>query len=61
MSAVLFGKKHKPRQRFYLLPGQGGRNYLRKQRRFIAWAVAVALLCGGVLAAALWWASRPKL
>jgi len=42
--------------------GQGGRNYYRKQRLFIAWAILVALLLGGVLATAMWWiAVRQKL
>ena len=58
---MLFGKKHKPHERFYLLPGQGGRNYLRKQRRFIAWAIVVAILFGGVLAVAMWWLSGQRL
>jgi Na+-driven multidrug efflux pump len=58
---VFFRKKNKPRERFYLLPGQGGRNYHRKQRRLLWWSVAVALLFGLVLAAVMWWLSRPKL
>jgi hypothetical protein len=58
---VFFRKKNKPRERFYLLPGQGGRNYHRKQRRLLWWSVAVALLFGLGLAAVMWWLSRPKL
>lgn len=58
---VFFGKKDKPRERFYLLPGQGGRNYRRKQRYILSWTVAVSLVAGGVLAFLLWWFSRPKL
>ena len=58
---MFFRKKNKPRERFYLLPGQGGRNYHRKQRRLLWWSVAVALLFGLVLAAVMWWLSRPKL
>jgi len=58
---VLFGKRHKPRERFYLFPGQGGRMYRRKQKRFMRWALAVALCFGSVLAAVLWWLSRPRL
>jgi hypothetical protein len=54
-------KKDKPRERFYLLPGQGGRNYYRKQRVILTWAVLVALICGGLLAVVMWWLSRPKL
>jgi hypothetical protein len=54
-------KKHKPRQRFYLLPGQGGKNYYRKQRVFLRWAVAVALLFGAILGLIMWLVSRQKL
>jgi hypothetical protein len=57
----MFGfKSKKSRQRFYLLPGQGGENYFRKQRVLLTWAVVVSLLCGLVLTAAMWWFSRPK-
>jgi hypothetical protein len=58
---VLFGKKHKPRERFYLLPGQGGRSYRQKQQRIMRWTYAVAIVSGLVLAAALWWYSRSRL
>jgi hypothetical protein len=58
---VIFRKKEKPRERFYLLPGQGGRNYYRKQRVMLQWAIVVALLGGAVLAAVMWFMSRPKL
>jgi len=57
---VVFGKKHKPKERYYLLPGQGGQSYLRKQRRLIAWSILVALLFGGGLAVVLWWLARPR-
>ena len=57
---MLFRKKNKPRERFYLLPGQGGQNFHRKQQFLLRWAVAVALLGGGLLTAVMWWLSRPK-
>jgi hypothetical protein len=60
-AAVFFRKKDKPRERFYLLPGQGGRNYQRKQLVFRFWAVVVALVFGTVMAMVMWWLSRPKL
>jgi len=58
---VFFRKKDKPHERFYLLPGQGGKNYHRKQMYIMRWTIAVALIFGALLAAALWWMSRPKL
>jgi uncharacterized MAPEG superfamily protein len=56
---VWFDKKDRPRERFYLLPGQGGRNYRAKQKIFLTWAALVALVFGGVLAVVMWWVSRP--
>jgi len=58
---VFFRKKDKSRSRFYLLPGQGGKNYYRKQRTLIAWSIIVALLGGVLLTVMMWWLSRPKL
>jgi len=59
---VVFGRKSKkPRERFYLLPGQGGKNYFRKQRVLLIWAVVVSLLFGLVLTAVMWWFSHPKI
>jgi hypothetical protein len=53
------GRKPKDRERYYLLPGQGGRNYRRKQMYILSWTVAVALVFGGLIAALIWWFSRP--
>jgi hypothetical protein len=38
------------RKRFYLLPGQGGRAYHRKQRLFLKTSLAVGLIVSGLLA-----------
>jgi hypothetical protein len=57
---VFFQKKSKPRERFYLLPGQGGKNFHRKQRSIMRWTVALALLFGAALAAVLWWLAKPR-
>ena len=46
------------KHRFYLLPGQGGRNYHRKQRRIMRWTVSVALGFGLILAAVMWRLAR---
>jgi hypothetical protein len=56
----VFGfKSKKPRERFYLLPGQGGRSYRRKQQMLMRWTVSVALVFGLILAVVMWWQSRP--
>jgi len=57
---VFLGRKNKPRERFYLLPGQGGKNYHRKQRLILRWTIGVALVFGSVLAVVLWFMSKPE-
>ncbi len=41
------------RERFYLLPGQGGAAYRRKQRKILFWSVmaglVVAAFCAGIM------------
>ena len=59
----MFGKKKQPKEkeRFYLLPGQGGRNFHRKQKVLLTWTVVVSLLFGGLLALVMWWFSKPRI
>ena len=47
--------KDKEQQRFYLLPGQGGSAYQRKQRFILKAALLVGLLVSGIFALAVWW------
>jgi uncharacterized MAPEG superfamily protein len=54
----VFGNKKRPRERFYLLPGQGGRNYRAKQKLFLTWAAAVAVFFGVGISLVMWWLSR---
>jgi len=56
---VLGFKSKKPKERFYLLPGQGGKNYYRKQRYILGWTVAISLIFGLSLAAVMWWLAQP--
>jgi hypothetical protein len=58
---VSLGKKEKERERFYLLPGQGGRSLRRKRLVQLRWAMLAAVLAGGVLAGIMWLLSRPRL
>jgi hypothetical protein len=51
-------KKNKERERFYLLPGQGGRNYVRKQRQLLFVSIGVGLLLAGVLGVLMWYFGR---
>lgn len=60
----MFGlKSNKPRERerFYLLPGQGGRNYYRKQKLIMGWTISVAVVFGLIIAAVMWWQAHPHL
>ena len=53
--------RHRPRddkQRFYLLPGQGGSAYRRKQLFILKSAIVVGLLVSLILAAIIYFTSR---
>jgi len=58
---VRFRKNKHRHERFYLLPGQGGKNYYRKQRVFRFWAILVAVVFGTLMGVVMWCLSRPKL
>jgi hypothetical protein len=57
-------RQHKSRRddtkRFYLLPGQGGRAYRRKQIYILKWSVAAALFVSAIMAVILYWIDRAK-
>ena len=46
-------KRDKERERFYLLPGQGGRALRRKHRMMLRWSLIVGLLVSAALAWAM--------
>ena len=49
------------KNRFYLLPGQGGRAHRRKQWRILAGSLIAALVVAGILAGLMYWLDRPKI
>jgi hypothetical protein len=49
--------QHKERQRFYLLPGMGGRNMRRKRRIILQWSLLAGLVASAILAGLLYWLS----
>lgn len=51
-------KRDKEKNRFYLLPGQGGRAYRRKQLRILAWSLLAALFIAAIMAAAMYFLNR---
>ncbi|HXE42827.1 MAG TPA: hypothetical protein VN516_07365 [Candidatus Baltobacteraceae bacterium] len=55
---MFWKKRDKERERFYLLPGQGGRAYRRKQIRIVAWSLFAALLVAAIMAAVMYFMNR---
>jgi hypothetical protein len=53
-------KPNKEAGRFYLLPGQGGAAYRRKQRYIFKWSILVGLIVSGILGALMYWMNRPQ-
>jgi hypothetical protein len=53
-------KRNKEAQRFYLLPGQGGAAFRRKQRFILTWAIIVGLAVSAGLAVLMYFLDKPK-
>jgi len=47
---MFFSKANKERERYYLLPGQGGPAARRKQKRFLRWAIVACLIFSALMA-----------
>lgn len=50
----------KEKQRYYLLPGMGGRLYRKKQKVIIKWAIFAALIVSVIVAALIYLLSQPN-
>jgi hypothetical protein len=50
--------RDKEKDRFYLLPGMGGRNLRRKRRVILQWAILAGLCTSAVLATLLYFISK---
>ncbi len=50
--------RNKERERFYLLPGMGGKNLRRKRKRIMQWSIAAGLLTSAALAYVLFLISQ---
>jgi hypothetical protein len=57
---MLWFQRDKERQRFYLLPGMGGRARWRKEMRFLRWSIAAGLVVSAIVAGILYYISRNK-
>jgi hypothetical protein len=51
-------QRDKERERYYLLPGMGGRALRKKQKMMLQWSIAAGLLTSAVLAGVLYFMSR---
>lgn len=54
-------KRDKERDRFYLLPGMGGRAARAKHKRILQWSIAIGIVVSAVLAAIIYLVNRPGL
>jgi hypothetical protein len=50
----LLAARNKERERFYLLPGMGGRALKRKRKLMLQWSIAAGLLVSGIVASLLY-------
>ena len=50
--------RDKEKERFYLLPGMGGRNLRRKRRVILQWSIVAGLLTSLILGLLLYYISR---
>ncbi len=51
-------KRDKEKDRFYLLPGMGGRAYRRKQRVILFWSIVAGLLFSAAFAGGLYYLAQ---
>ena len=57
---MLWFGRNKEHQRFYLLPGMGGRALRRKQLLFLRWSIAIGLVASAIVACVLYLISRGR-
>jgi len=57
----MFGfKRNKEAERFYLLPGQGGQAFRRKQKIILKWSIVVGLIVSALLGALMYYLNKPR-
>jgi hypothetical protein len=55
---MAFFKKDKEKERFYLLPGMGGKAFRQKQNVFLLWALLAGAVVSLVVAACFYFLNR---
>jgi hypothetical protein len=58
ISQMFWPEKDREEQRFYLLPGMGGRARRRKEKLILRWSIAAGLLVSAIVACILYLLSR---
>ena len=59
-SAAVVAEREKERERFYLLPGMGGRAYRQKQNFILKVSLSVGLLASVALAVMIYFLNHPR-
>ncbi|HXR03097.1 MAG TPA: hypothetical protein VN836_00140 [Verrucomicrobiae bacterium] len=57
---MFFSNKKKERERYYLLPGQGGPAARRKHQRFLKWSIVAGLVFAALMALVMYLLNRPR-
>jgi hypothetical protein len=57
---MFFRKKNREEHRYYLLPGQGRGNKMKRKRQFY-WACVAGGIVAVIFGVAIWWFSTPHL
>ncbi|HWF18669.1 MAG TPA: hypothetical protein VG754_05350 [Verrucomicrobiae bacterium] len=55
---MIWRKRNKEQERFYLLPGMGGRASRRKHKVFLVWSIVAGLTVSILFAVALFFLNR---
>ena len=53
-------ERDKERNRFYLLPGMGGRARRQKEMRFLRWSIAAGVVVSAIMAFIMYFISRHR-
>jgi len=57
---MFFSKGKKERERYYLLPGQGGPAAHRKHKKFLKWSIVACLVFSALMALVMYWFDRAR-
>ena len=55
---MFFANGHKERERYYLLPGMGGKAARRKHKKFLQWSIVACLILSAFMVLIMYWLDR---